>query len=135
MFVFPDAEVLRTDAAFRKNGRCFRQYEPRPADCATSKVNKVPIVGVTIDARILTHRRDKHTVAELEIANGEGIKKMWHEVYATSFVTPLSSFRRSTSAKDGQPIPGGCEILARQLVARLEIADGDICTGVAQKFI
>src|SRR5882762_5145978 len=84
MFVFPEAEVLRTDAAFRKNGCCFRQHEPRPADCATSEMDKVPIVGVTIDARILAHRRDKHTVAELEVANGERIKKMWHEVYATS---------------------------------------------------
>src|SRR6266446_4901891 len=84
MFVFPEAEVLRTDAAFRKNGRCFRQHESRPADCATSEMDKVPIVGVTIDARILAHRRDKHTVAELEVANGERIKKMWHEVYATS---------------------------------------------------
>src|SRR6266480_2537981 len=96
MFVFPDAEVLRTDAAFRKNGRCFRQHESRSADCATSKMDKVPIVRVTIDARILTHRRDKHAVAELEVANSERIKKMWHEVYATSFVTPFSSFRRST---------------------------------------
>src|ERR1700756_3599035 len=96
MFVFPDAEVMRTDAGFQKNGRCFRQHESRPADCATSEMDKVPIVGVTIDARILTHRRDKHTVAELEVANGERIKKMWHEVYATSFITPLSSFRRST---------------------------------------
>jgi hypothetical protein len=84
MFVFPDAEVLRTDAAFRKNGRCFRQHESRAADCATSKMDKVPIVGVTIDARILAHRRDKRTVAELEVANPERIKKMWHEVYATS---------------------------------------------------
>src|SRR6266576_1884347 len=96
MFIFPDAEVLRTDAAFRKNGRCFRQHESGPADGATSKMHKVPIVGVTVEARILAHRRDKHTVAELEVANGERIKKMCHEVYATSFVTPLSSFRRST---------------------------------------
>src|SRR6266536_3317610 len=88
--------VLPAAFGFRNNGRCFRQHESRPADCATSKMDKVPIVGVTIDARILTHRRDKHTVAELEVANGERIKKMWHEVYATSFVTPLSSFRRST---------------------------------------
>src|SRR6516165_7961665 len=84
MLVFPDAKVLRTDAAFRKNRRCFRQHEPRPTDCATSEMDKVPIVGVTIDARILAHRRDKHTVAELKVANAERIKEMWHEVYATS---------------------------------------------------
>src|SRR6478672_2354458 len=85
MFVFPNAEILRADAAFRKNGRRFRQHQSRPADCATSEMDKVPIVGVTIDARILAHRRDKHAVAELEVANGERIKKMmWHEVYATS---------------------------------------------------
>src|SRR6516165_577741 len=84
MFVFPDAEVLRTDAAFWKHGRCFREHESRPANCATPEMDKVPIVGVTIDARILAHRRDKHTVVELKIANGERIKKMWHEVYATS---------------------------------------------------
>src|SRR5262245_3043745 len=84
MFVFPDAEVLRTDAAFRKHGRCFREHESCPANCATPEMDKVPIVGVTMDARILTHRRDKHTVAELKIANGERIKKMWHEVYASS---------------------------------------------------
>ena len=84
MFVFPDAEVLLTDAAFRKNGCCFRQHEPRPTDCATSEMDKMPIVGVTIDARILAHRRDKHTVAQVKVTNGERIKKMWHEVYATS---------------------------------------------------
>src|SRR5262245_61278988 len=95
MFVFPDAEVLRTDAAFRKNGRCFRQHESRPADRATSEMDKVPIVGVTIDAGILAHRRDKHAVAELEVPNGERIKKMWHDVYATSFVTSFSGVRRS----------------------------------------
>src|SRR6478609_574893 len=39
------------------------------------------------------------------------------------------------SAKEGQPIPGGFNIRGRQLVASLEIADRDICTGVAQKFI
>src|ERR1043166_6694087 len=96
MFVFPDAEILRTDAAFGKNGRCFGQHESCPADCATSEMDKMPIVGVTIDARILAHRRDKHTVAELEVTNTERTKTMWHEVYAPSFVTPLSSFRRST---------------------------------------
>ena len=84
MFVSPDAEILRTDAAFGKNGRRFRQHESRPADCATSEMDKVPVVGVTIDARILAHRRDKHTVTELEVTNTERIKKMWHEVYATS---------------------------------------------------
>src|SRR5204862_6497554 len=96
MGVVPDAGVSRTDAASRKNGRSFRQREARSADCAASKMDKVPIVRVTIDARILTHRRDKHAVGELGVANGERIKKMWHEIYATSFVTPLSSFRRST---------------------------------------
>src|SRR5215813_8217207 len=84
MFVFPNAQVLRTDSAFRKNGRCFRQHESRPADRATTKMDKMPIVGVAIDARIFAHWRDKHAVAELEVANGERIKKMWHRVYATS---------------------------------------------------
>jgi hypothetical protein len=95
MFVFPDTEVLRTDATFRKNGRCFCQHESRPADCATSEMDKVPIVGITIDARILAHRRDKHTIAELEVANGERIKKMWHEVYISYFATAFSSVRGS----------------------------------------
>src|ERR1700757_1477617 len=39
------------------------------------------------------------------------------------------------SAKEGQPIPGTFDIRHRQLVASLEKADRDICTGVAQKFI
>ena len=78
MFVFPDAEVLRTDAAFRKNRRCFREHESGPADGATSKMHKVPIVGVTVEARILAHRRDKHAIAELQISNRERIKEVSH---------------------------------------------------------
>jgi hypothetical protein len=31
---------------------------------------------------------------ELEVANGERIKKMWHEVYASSFVTPFFKFSK-----------------------------------------
>jgi hypothetical protein len=38
------------------------------------------------------------------------------------------------SAKEGQPIPGGFQILARHFVASLEIMHRNIYTSDAQKF-
>ena len=38
--VRPNAEVLRTDAAFGKNRRCFSKYQPGATDGATAQMDK-----------------------------------------------------------------------------------------------
>jgi hypothetical protein len=38
----------------------------------------MPVVGQTVAARLLTHRRDKDAVGELQIANRERIEQVSH---------------------------------------------------------
>src|SRR5438477_4049839 len=92
MAVGPDAEVLRTDASFRKNGRCFGQNQSRTSDGATSKMNQMPVVRVSVVARILTHRRDEHPIGKVQISNRERIKQAGHCSYKLSVIP---AFRRS----------------------------------------
>ena len=78
MFVFPDAEVLRTDAPFWQDRRRFGQHESRTTDSASSKMHKMPVIRITIDTRVLTHGRDKDAVGEFDIANRERIEQVSH---------------------------------------------------------
>ena len=51
--VRPDAEVLRADSRLGKNCRCLSKYQSGATDGATAKMNEMPIVGVSIVARVL----------------------------------------------------------------------------------
>src|SRR4029077_10241976 len=78
MPVGPDAEVVRTDPSFRKNGRCLGQDQAVAADGATAEMNEMPVVRVSVLARILAHRRDEHPVGKRQISNRERIKQGSH---------------------------------------------------------
>src|SRR4029077_2687258 len=69
--VVPDAEVVWTDPSLRQNGRCLGKYQSGAANGATPKVNQVPVGSVSILARILTHRRDKHPIRKVQVSNRE----------------------------------------------------------------
>jgi len=68
--VLPDAEIVRGDAAFGKDGGGFREDEANTSDGATAKMDQVPVVGVAVAAGVLAHRRDSDAVGQSEIANG-----------------------------------------------------------------
>ena len=81
----PDAEVLRADAPLGKNGRCLSKYQSGATDGATAKMNEMPIVSVSIVARVLTHRRDERPIGKRQISNRERIKQAGHGPWSDRF--------------------------------------------------
>src|SRR4029434_4203811 len=86
VIVTPNPEILRTDATFGKDCRCFRQHEPGAADSAAAQMDKMPIVREAIHARVLAHRRDEHPIGKFYFANRERIKQARHLSYWLSVI-------------------------------------------------
>src|SRR6202167_4009591 len=57
MIVFPDSQILRTDASLGKNCRCFSKYQSRAAYGPAAQMHKMPVTRVSVRAGVLTHRR------------------------------------------------------------------------------
>src|SRR5262249_2200690 len=74
----PDAEVLRTNAAFRQDCRRFCHHKSRAANRSAAEMYKVPVVSYSISARVLTHRRDKDAISEFQVADRERIEQVSH---------------------------------------------------------
>jgi hypothetical protein len=77
VLVFPDSEILGTNTRFGKNCRCLRENERSPADGATAEMYEMPIVGKTVRARVLAHRRNDDPVAKQDVANLQAIEEHW----------------------------------------------------------
>src|SRR5262245_56511316 len=60
VIVTPDAEVLRANAGLRQDRCRFCHYKSCAANSPTTEMHEVPVVRQPINARVLTHRRDKH---------------------------------------------------------------------------
>ena len=75
VLVFPDAKIGRRDAAFRQYGRSLKHDQAGSALRAAAQVNKVPVVGKAVVARVLAHGRNADAVAELNGAKLKGRKK------------------------------------------------------------
>ena len=69
VIVFPDAEILGADAAFRGDGAGFCEDEGGASDGAAAEVDEVPVVREAIDAGILAHGGDNDAVAEKDVTN------------------------------------------------------------------
>src|SRR5207248_8902173 len=78
MSVAPDAKILRTDAALRQDRGRFSHHQSRAPNRATAEMDEMPVVRQTVAARVLTHRRDKDAVGELQIPNRERIEQVRH---------------------------------------------------------
>ena len=87
MAILPDAEVLRTDASLGENGGCFGQDQSGATDRTAAEMNEMPVVRITVPARVLTHRRDEHPIGKLQISNRERIKQAGHFSYQLSLVS------------------------------------------------
>src|SRR5205814_8739653 len=72
--VVPDAEIVRTDPSLRQNRRRLGKYQSGATNRSTSKMNQMPVVSLSVLARILTHRRDEHPTRNINISDPERIK-------------------------------------------------------------
>ncbi|MDX6559485.1 MAG: hypothetical protein QOF72_2534 [Blastocatellia bacterium] len=79
VFVTPDTQVLRTNAALGKNGRCLSKHQSSATDRSAAQMDEMPVVSVTIAAGVLAHGRDEHAIGKFEISNLERIKKVSHK--------------------------------------------------------
>lgn len=48
---------------------------PRPADRPAPEMNEMPVLGVSVLARIRAHRRDEHPIRKRQVSNREWIKQ------------------------------------------------------------
>ena len=78
VIVTPNAEVLWADAAFRQDRGRLCHDQSRATDRAAAEMNEVPIVRVSVVARVLTHRRDEHPIGKRQISNRERVKQARH---------------------------------------------------------
>ena len=81
--IAPDSEVRRADASLGRDGRGFGHRQRGAACGPRTQVDKMPVVGVAVAARVLAHGRDEHAVGQRETTQGHRIKKVRH-------VQPLS---------------------------------------------
>ncbi len=89
VLVVPDAKILGTDATLGKNGRCLGQDQSGATHRAAPEMNEMPVVSVSVPARILAHRRDEHPISKCQISNRERIKQASHGQW--SHITRSSS--------------------------------------------
>ena len=101
VLVVPDAKILGTDATLGKNGRCLGQHQSGATHRAAPEMNEMPVVSVSVPARILAHRRDEHPIGKLQISNRERIKQASHVDSFLSFVSfsnPNATYEQSSNS-------------------------------------
>jgi hypothetical protein len=76
--VLPDPEIFRADAPFRRDRGGLGEDQAGTADRTAAEMHEVPVVGETVDARVLAHGRHEHAVGEGQVANRQGIEEMRH---------------------------------------------------------
>ena len=64
----PDAEVLRRDPSFGRNRRRLGEDEAGAADRTSRQMREVPVIGKTVLAGILAHRRNADAIGEHDVA-------------------------------------------------------------------
>ena len=76
LVVFPESQIFRTDASFRKDCRCFRHDERGAADGTAAKMHEMPVIREAVDARILAHGRNADAVPQTDVSQFERSKQM-----------------------------------------------------------
>ena len=80
VIILPDAQILRTDASVRQNCSGLSEEQTSAANCAAAKVDKMPVIRISITARILAHGRHRNAVRKRHATNREGIEQMGHDL-------------------------------------------------------
>ena len=58
----PNAQILRADARLGQHGCCFGHHQARAAHGAAAEVHQMPVVGQSVLAGVLAHRRDSDAI-------------------------------------------------------------------------
>ena len=74
----PGAEILRRNPALGRDRGGLGEHQRRPANRARGEMGEMPIVGVTVNARILAHRRNADPIGEVNIAHAKLAEQMRH---------------------------------------------------------
>ncbi len=78
MLILPDPQIGRTDTPFRRNCRCFRKDQPRPADRPAPQMHQVPVVRHPIPRTVLTHGRNNDPIVEGNISYQKRSEQLTH---------------------------------------------------------
>jgi hypothetical protein len=76
--VLPDPEIVRADPAVGLHGGGLGKRQAGAADGEATEVDQVPVVGESIGARVLTHRRHEDAVRQCGTANGQRREELRH---------------------------------------------------------
>ena len=77
----PSDQMPRSCGLMRPSGRtavASVKDQSGATDRTAAEMNEMPVVRVSVVARILTHRRDEHPIGKLQISNRERIKQARH---------------------------------------------------------
>src|SRR5271170_1096659 len=104
MFVAPNSKILRGDPPFGRNRRRLSKDQGGASDRTGAEVREVPIVGKTIVAGILAHRRDADSIGERDVTYSEFAEQMghWALSLAVGSQTALERSRQGVSASRGR---------------------------------
>ena len=67
--VVVNSHIAGSDAALRGNAGCLDENQSSPAHSPAAEMDQVPVIGKSIDRRILAHGRNHDPVAESDAAD------------------------------------------------------------------
>ena len=71
LFIVPDAQAARGDAAARLNRRGFSENQANPAAREGAEMGEMPVVGDAVFAGIHAQRRQNDTIGQGDAAQGQ----------------------------------------------------------------
>ncbi len=74
----PDAEILRRNPSFGRDRRRLGEDEARAADRSGGEMGEMPVIGKTVVAGILAHRRHADAIGEGDVAQSEIVEQVGH---------------------------------------------------------
>ncbi|MOA24094.1 hypothetical protein D3C78_1447560 [compost metagenome] len=80
MLVAPDTQVLVGDPPFRSHRCGFDYHQPGAPHRPASQMDQVPVVGHSVFRRVLAHRRDRDSVGQGNLAQGQGLEQLAHGI-------------------------------------------------------
>jgi hypothetical protein len=69
VLIFPDAHICRRNATDCLNGGGFYHHRGRAAYRSAAQMDQMPVVGKTVNARVLAHGRHQNSIAQIDAAN------------------------------------------------------------------
>jgi len=78
VLVRPETEVAGGDPSSRRHRGGLDHHQSNPAHGPGPVMDQMPVGGMAVMSRILAHRRHEDAVAEIQLAESEGIEEACH---------------------------------------------------------